>query len=217
MPTKTFLKLSPEKRERIIAVAVDEFSRRGYSGTIMDAVAEEAGIAKGALYRYFEGKRDLYFTVIDKLVDEFDAYGREFLEARKDQNVFQTMRDHLVSIYKLLERFSKYSKILCNIFYQEHLEFKGEVLAKFGKLTTYYTRLLLQRGIARGEVREDLDLDAAAFILDCVIDRFHDGATMQFVDHGFGLYQQPQEVINRKADQVVDAFRRGFGKRNDTV
>jgi len=211
MPTETFLKLNPEKRERIVACAIKNFAEKGFTGTSMDSVAKCSGIAKGALYRYFTGKKDLYIEVIDHLVNEVNQYAQEFLASRKEQNVFETIRDWLVAIYAFQERFLTHRKVLCNILYQEDLEFKGEVLAKFGKLSTYYTRLLLQHGIARGEVSEEIDMEAAGFIIESVVDRFHDGASMPFLDHGFGLYQQPQEVINRKADLVIEAFRRAFG------
>lgn len=211
MPTETFLKLNPEKRERIVACAIKNFAEKGFTGTSMDSVAKCSGIAKGALYRYFTGKKDLYIEVIDHLVSEVDQYAQEFLASRKGQNVFETIRDWLVAIHAFQERFSSHRKVSCNILYQEDLEFKGEVLAKFGKLSTYYTRLLLQHGIARGEVSEEIDMEAAGFIIESVTDRFHDGASMPFLDHGFGLYQQPQEVINRKADLVIEAFRRAFG------
>lgn len=217
MPTETFNKLKPEKRRRIIRAATENFAANGFTKTSMESVATGAGIAKGALYRYFDGKKDLFMLVVDSLVAEIHQYARDFLEEHRDCDTFQTLRDHLVSIYMLRERFRVHMQILCNMLYQEHLDFKGEVLAKFGKLGMHYTRIVLQRGIARGEINEDIDLDAAAFIIDSVIDRFHDGVMMEFLDHGFGLYRQPQEVINRKADQIVLAFRKAFVKKSGAV
>jgi TetR/AcrR family transcriptional regulator len=212
MPTETFSNLSSEKRNKIVQCAIENFARNGYTGTSMDSVAEAAQIAKGALYRYFTGKEDMYMLVVDTLVDDMNTYAMEFLDKHREADVFTAMRDHLVSIYELVKRFSVHRQVMCNVLYEEDLEFKGDVLAKFGKLTTQYTRLLLQRGIARGEVRDDLDLDVAAFMIESVIDRFHDGTTMAYLDHGFGLYMQPQEIINRKATQIVDLFRLAFSK-----
>ena len=180
----------------------------------MESVAEKAGIAKGALYRYFDGKKDLYMLVVDTLVTEIDQYAQDFLEEHRNSDSFQTIRDHLISIYMLWEKFHVHMKILCNVLYQEHIDFKGEVLAKFGKLTMNYTRRVLQRGIARGEISEDIDLEAAAFMVDSVIDRFHDGVMMEFLDHGYGLYRQPQEVINLKADQIMQLFRSALCKNS---
>lgn len=213
MPTETFNKLNPEKKENIIASAVENFAAYGYSGTSMEKVAERAGIAKGALYRYFEGKKDLYLLAVQSLVKDVDDYANSFLAKRRGQSVFETIRDWMVTVYEREERFSTHHRVLCNVLYEEDLDFKGEVLARFGKLSTHYTRLVLQHGIARGEVSEDIDLDAAAFAIESIIDRFHHAITMPYLDLGFGLYQQPQEVINRKSDLIIEIFRSAFGKQ----
>ncbi|MEA2064224.1 MAG: TetR/AcrR family transcriptional regulator, partial [Gemmatimonadota bacterium] len=133
MATRTFNKLSPEKKERIISSAARLFAENGFTGTSMDAVAEAAGIAKGALYRYFDGKKDLFMLVVDSIVEDFENFAVAFLEQTKDQNVFDSMRDYLAAVYELHERFSIHNGVLYNISFQEKLEFKGEVLAKFGK------------------------------------------------------------------------------------
>ncbi|MEA1996429.1 MAG: TetR/AcrR family transcriptional regulator [Gemmatimonadota bacterium] len=213
MPTATFNKLDAAKKQKIISSAVDIFAARGYTRASVDSIAKEAGVAKGALYRYFTSKKDLYMEVVNTLVDEINEYAEEFMRDHTGNSFLDTIRDHLVSSYRLHQRFCKHREVLCNIFYQEDLEFKGEVLAKFGKLTTQYSRLLLQRGIARGEIRENIDLDAAGFIVESVCDRFIDGVTIPHLDYGFGLYQQPQEVINHKADLVIEAFQGAFGKK----
>ncbi len=217
MPSETFEKLESQKKSRIIQSAMECFSQNGFTKTSMDMIALKAGIAKGALYRYFESKKDLYMLLVGMLVNGIDQYVQQFLEEHRNNDAFETLHDHLVSVYVLQEKFFEHNKILCNVLYQEHVDFKGEVLAKFGRLSTYYTRLVLQRGIARGEIRDDIDLDTAAFMIDSVIDRFHDGVLVEFLDHGFGLYSQPQEVINRKAEQIVKAFRQAFSKTEATV
>ena len=47
------------RRREILEAAVRCFARRGFDGTTMQDVADEAGLSKGALYRYFEGKDDV--------------------------------------------------------------------------------------------------------------------------------------------------------------
>lgn len=212
MPSITFQKLNPEKQKKIINCAIRTFAEKGYTGASMDAVAEGAGIAKGALYRYFSSKQDLFMQVVDNLRDDIQDFATDYLARRKDWEVFDTIRDILVSIYDFQKRFSVHHRVLCNVLYQEDLDFKGDVLAKFGKLSTHFYRLLLQQGIARGEVRPDVDLDAAGFVIQSVEDRFHHGVIMPFLDMGFALYRQPQEVLEDKADQIIDFFRRAFSK-----
>lgn len=54
-------------RARVLAAARDEFTDRGYRDAKIDAIAERAGLTRGAVYSNFPGKRALYFAV---LVDE---------------------------------------------------------------------------------------------------------------------------------------------------
>jgi AcrR family transcriptional regulator len=44
------------------------FLRHGYHAATLDAVAEEAGFTKGAVYSAFDGKADLFLAVLDERV-----------------------------------------------------------------------------------------------------------------------------------------------------
>ena len=48
-----------ETRLLLLQAAATLFARRGYDGVSLDAVAEEAGFTKGAVYAHFSGKQDL--------------------------------------------------------------------------------------------------------------------------------------------------------------
>ena len=54
-----------ERREQLLAVALDVFAREGYHQTSMNDVAEAAGITKPVLYQHFESKRELYLALIE--------------------------------------------------------------------------------------------------------------------------------------------------------
>ena len=48
-----------DKREAILAAALDLFNERSFNGTPMPLVAERAGVGAGTIYRYFESKEAL--------------------------------------------------------------------------------------------------------------------------------------------------------------
>jgi AcrR family transcriptional regulator len=56
-------------REQIIAVATRLFADRGYEGTSIEAVLQEAGVSRGSLYHHFAGK-DALFEAVLKAVEE---------------------------------------------------------------------------------------------------------------------------------------------------
>ena len=51
MPSQTFFNLSEEKREAIVKVALDEFSRFDYSSASISRIVRKTGIAKGSFYQ----------------------------------------------------------------------------------------------------------------------------------------------------------------------
>jgi AcrR family transcriptional regulator len=55
-----FLKLDPEKQERILAAAFEEFHERGFDAASTNAIVQKAGISKGLLFHYFGSKEGLY-------------------------------------------------------------------------------------------------------------------------------------------------------------
>lgn len=52
-------------RQEIIRAALRCFAARNYDGASMSDIAQEAGITKRAIYRYFPSKRDLFYAVRD--------------------------------------------------------------------------------------------------------------------------------------------------------
>ncbi|HEX7339981.1 MAG TPA: TetR/AcrR family transcriptional regulator [Rhodanobacteraceae bacterium] len=59
-----------EKRAAILAAAVDLFTRQGFDGTSMDAVASAAGVSKLTVYSHFGDKDRLFREVLRSRVSE---------------------------------------------------------------------------------------------------------------------------------------------------
>ncbi len=53
-----------ERRQAILAAALEEFSSRGFEATRLDDVAKRAKIAKGTIYLYFRDKESLFQELI---------------------------------------------------------------------------------------------------------------------------------------------------------
>ena len=59
MPKETFLKLPEEKKNKILKAAKKEFARVPIENVSIKNIVEEADIARGSFYQYFESKEDL--------------------------------------------------------------------------------------------------------------------------------------------------------------
>jgi AcrR family transcriptional regulator len=65
-------KLTPERRRQLtrdalVDAAAQVFVSRGFNGASLDEIAETAGFTRGAIYKYFDGKEDLFLAVFDRV------------------------------------------------------------------------------------------------------------------------------------------------------
>lgn len=67
-------KLKDDIRQRIVAVAREEFIAHGARCTSVRTVARRAGIAVGNVYNYFRSKNELFCAVLQPLLDELNRY-----------------------------------------------------------------------------------------------------------------------------------------------
>jgi AcrR family transcriptional regulator len=64
MPRPRFGRLAPAQQSMILDAALGEFAANGFADASLNRIIEAAGISKGSMYYYFDGKEDLYAHVI---------------------------------------------------------------------------------------------------------------------------------------------------------
>jgi AcrR family transcriptional regulator len=64
------LEKTTETRRKIVISALNEFIQLGFSAARISEISQNAGIAKGTVYSYFETKEKLFEGVIDYLIQE---------------------------------------------------------------------------------------------------------------------------------------------------
>ena len=89
MPRPRFHKLPPAQQQAILGAALDEFATRGFSAASLNRIIEAAGISKGSMYYYFDGKEDLYAHVArGELGRVFESAGPFPVPAARDPDAF---------------------------------------------------------------------------------------------------------------------------------
>jgi AcrR family transcriptional regulator len=68
-------KWTPERRRQLtrdalIEAAAQVFTRRGFHAASLDEIAEAAGFTRGAIYKNFADKEDLFFAVFDRSIEK---------------------------------------------------------------------------------------------------------------------------------------------------
>src|ERR1044071_7786489 len=66
----TARKTAEERREEILAVALEEFGEHGLDGTSTDTIARKAGISQPYLFRLFGTKKELYLETVRRCLSQ---------------------------------------------------------------------------------------------------------------------------------------------------
>ena len=67
---ENFLKIDITKQKRVLAAALEVFSREGYLRANTNEIAALAEISKGLLFHYFGSKKNLYLFLLDETVKQ---------------------------------------------------------------------------------------------------------------------------------------------------
>jgi AcrR family transcriptional regulator len=150
-------KRDPEKnRARILAAALEEFSRFGLGGARVDRIAARAGANKRMLYYYFGNKEAMFLAVLESRY----AHIR-----RAEQGLRLGDLDPAAGIRRLIAftwgYYLKHPEFLTllnseNLHRARHLRRSREIAAMHSPLVTML-RDLLARGARKGEFRRGVD------------------------------------------------------------
>jgi AcrR family transcriptional regulator len=66
--------LTARRTDEILDVAARLFAAQGYPSTDLQVVADELGVGKGTIYRYFPTKRDLFLATVDRGMQRLTSY-----------------------------------------------------------------------------------------------------------------------------------------------
>ena len=112
MPTTTYFNLSSQKRQRIEDAVKKEFARVPLIDMSVKNIVNDASIARGSFYQYFETREDLINYMLGK---EFDKESENFLKILQESNkdIFKATYEYRVQI---LDKQKNNSSYYINIF-----------------------------------------------------------------------------------------------------
>ena len=95
-------KSNPDPRRRLLEAGLKLFANRGYAGTAVQDITEEAKVTKPTLYYYFENKEDLFQALVDQSMDERLRIMRE--AAPPEKETIDQLNDILVATTEFARR-----------------------------------------------------------------------------------------------------------------
>ncbi len=93
-----------ERKKKILAAALNEFSEKGYSATSVDDIINRANISKGLIYTYFKSKEEIFLQLAEyweEMTDQRKVLNFEFPEEFTLTEKLITVWDSIVDTWTL--------------------------------------------------------------------------------------------------------------------
>ncbi len=148
-----------ERREKIMRVAGELFTQRGYAAVSIGDIAAAVGVSKAALYHHFPAKDELYTVMLCELLELISGYTRAIVEAP-------------LPLRGRLERYAQETaaipadadmdSMMRDVAQHLSAEQRGRIAAAHATLTSLAVDLM-RDGVDHGELRGDPAVLAHAF------------------------------------------------------
>jgi len=199
------------KRERIVECAMRHFAQDGYEGAHVADIATELGIAKGSVFQHFGSKAELFLAAYKHAVTSLPAW----LDAPADvleEGLFATIdywlqrTEHLIA-----EDWVPYRVSLIGT-YGTDLALKRDIGRYLLSEDPYGTLEFIEFGIARGEVRADVEVEMLASMLDWLADSLQNALVTEELDPGlFHRWREQPDRQQERIEQFTTLLRSAIG------
>jgi len=188
-----------DRRDQIQEAAMRVFARKGYRNTVVEDVAQEAGVSKGTIYTYFDRKEELLGAVFHDLVAEFEGRERAILESdRPPLEKIRAMLHEFVDVVGSQEGFANVMLDIWGASMRDADRFGIDFSALYAR-SRALLRELLEEAQVRGDVPQDLSPVAPTILIGAV-----EGVLLQWL-------LDPENVdFPGSADDIVDLLYRGI-------
>jgi AcrR family transcriptional regulator len=200
-------------RRRILDAAGRHFAAHGYENARMEDVARELKIAKGLIFHYFGSKKRLLLEVLKNQ----SVTHLKYLDVPPrvlEKGFFAVVRYWLDWIEHLSEEERLGFRLWVIASYGAGLEVRGEVSRMLRTEDPSGVIPFVRMGLARGEVRDDLDAELVARTLEMFIHTFEESWLAEEVDAGlFRSKARAPEANRDRVNQYFELIRSAIARR----
>jgi AcrR family transcriptional regulator len=198
------------KRELIVEVAMRHFAEHGYRGARVEDIAAEVGVAKGTVFLHFGTKEGLFLAAFERAVGELPAW----LDAPQDviDRGFWAVFDYWIDLTEQsLSDAWVPNRVAMIGRHDTGLRLRRPIDRLMRSEDPYGTLDFVEFGIRRGEVRDDVDSDMIATVLDWVAERFQDALGSEELDPGL-VHRKPflPDRRNVRIREFIEVLRSGI-------
>jgi AcrR family transcriptional regulator len=196
-----------DRRDRTVGAAMRHFAERGYRGAHVEDIAQKVGVAKGTIFLDFGSKEGLFLAAFQHAVQMLPAW-LDAPEDVVDRGFWETLDWWLQSTEEFVESDPVPNRLAMIGRYDTDLGLRRPIDRFMRSEDPYGTLEFVEFGVRTGEIRDDVDAEMIASMLDWLAQRFQDALVSEDLDPGL-IHRRP-ERRNMRIKEFVEILRGGI-------
>jgi AcrR family transcriptional regulator len=196
-----------ERRQRIVEAATRHFAEHGYRGARVEDIAQEVGVAKGTVFLDFGSKEGLFLAAYQHAISLLPAW----LDAPHEvveEGFWATLDWWLERTEEFTQQDWVPNRVAVIGRYDTGLGLRRPIDRFMRSEDPYGTLEFVEYGVRRGEIRDDVDPEMIASMLDWLAERFQDALVSEDLDPGL-IHRRP-ERREMRIKEFLEVLRGGI-------
>ena len=181
-----FDKIPPEKRERIMRVAREEFANNGFENTSIQQIAKKADISVGSVYKYFENKEELFTMIVQDGLSELEEMLLKLSASSED--IVLKAEKIIREIISSSRKHPELIKLYCALTTSTNPGFLNDLSQQIEALSAKTYTIAISEAQKIGDVRDDVDPAFFAFLLDNLFMMLQFSNSCDYYKKRFAIY-----------------------------
>ena len=195
-----------KKRERMLEVSAELFSKKNYHEVMMEDVARLTDVAKGTVYNYFSSKEELYFTIMSSKLENLNTSLKNKIAS--EISIIDSLHTYVIQLYMFMMKYQNFFLMYQKEYMNAENEFCDELRAMSDELKSILSDVIY-KGKRENQFREIDESFAVKLVLGSVF-----GAVQRGIENKY-----TNDKLTEEREKLFDFILHGLysGFRNNKV
>ena len=208
--TRTFRRLDPERQQAVLGAILDEAAEKGPGGVSIKQVAWRAGVSVGALYTYFPNREAMLAFAVQVCVRFVADSFKEYQPYLVGMDLGEGLSAYLLGGIEWSRMYQGMLRLFARAAYHGDAELGETLVEPVATVLREMVHGMLTAAVDRGEIRDDVDLEATGRIIHALTVAAGDSLLLPYLNRY--LQVTDDQVSHERAIRaLVDLVLRGIG------
>jgi TetR/AcrR family transcriptional regulator len=208
--TRTFRRLDPHRQQAILMAILDEAVDKGPTALNIKQVARRAGVSVGSLYTYFPNREGMLAFAVELCVRFVTDAFNEYRPLLSSLPLREALAGYLVGGIEWSRAYAGLVKLFARAAYHGDPELAEPLVRPIATLLREMVHDMLTQAAQRGEIRENVDLEAATRLVHAFTIAVGDSQLLPYLNTYFQVTDEDVSS-ERVLEALISLILHGIG------